>query len=147
MVSDANHPNRRVRSAGRVIDYPTPPSGGYRSESARRGWPRSGRAAARACRAFTVLWTARPSRQLEELYTATFDLKPVCYPYIGYQLFGDTYKRGRISGAPQRALSGEPDSPCSGELPDHLGVILRYLARTPDADLVAEGLVPYAASA
>lgn len=29
-----------------------------------------------------------------------------------------------------------------GELSDHLGMILRYLARTWDADLVREGVLP-----
>jgi len=31
---------------------------------------------------------------MEELYTRTFDLQAVCSPYVGYQLFGDSYKRG-----------------------------------------------------
>jgi len=79
--------------------------------------------------------------KLEELYTATFDLKPVCYPYIGYQLFGDTYKRGEFL-ARLNARYRESGFVVQGELPDHLGAILRYLARTWDADLVAEGVIP-----
>ncbi len=78
---------------------------------------------------------------LEELYTATFDLKPVCYPYIGYQLFGDTYKRGEFL-ARLNARYRESGFVVQGELPDHLAVVLEYLARTWDADLVTEGVIP-----
>ncbi|MET0112525.1 MULTISPECIES: Nitrate reductase, delta subunit (fragment) [Limnospira] len=35
-----------------------------------------------------------PTPNLEEIYTSTFDLNPTCYPYLGYQLFGDGYQRG-----------------------------------------------------
>ncbi len=31
---------------------------------------------------------------LEELYTGAFDLQAVCSPYVGDQLFGNSYKRG-----------------------------------------------------
>ena len=78
---------------------------------------------------------------LEELYSATFDLTPVCYPYIGYQLFGDTYKRGEFL-ANLNARYRESGFAVQGELPDHLGMVLRYLAHMPDADLVSEGVVP-----
>ncbi len=77
----------------------------------------------------------------EELYAATFDLKPVCYPYIGYQLFGDTYQRGEFL-ARLNARYRESGFLVQAELPDHLGVILRYLALTWDADLVTEGMIP-----
>ncbi len=79
--------------------------------------------------------------RLEELYTATFDLKPVCYPYIGYQLFGDTYKRGEFL-ALLNAHYRETGFVAQNELPDHLGMILRYLAHTSDVDLINEGVVP-----
>ena len=32
----------------------------------------------------------RPLQQLEELYTVVFDMQPVCYPYVGYQLLGES---------------------------------------------------------
>jgi nitrate reductase delta subunit len=78
---------------------------------------------------------------LEESYSATFDLTPVCYPYIGYLLFGDTYKRGEFL-ARLNARYRDNGIVVRGELPDHLGMVLRYLARIPDADLVKEGVVP-----
>jgi nitrate reductase delta subunit len=65
----------------------------------------------------------------------------VCYPYIGYQLFGETYKRGEFL-ALLNARYREAGFVVEGELPDHLSVILRYLSRTWDAALVQEGVVP-----
>ena len=83
--------------------------------------------------------------ELEELYTGTFDLQPLCYPYAGYQLFGEEYRRGmfmaqlrehyRVSGF----AAGE-------ELPDHLCVILRFLsgreAGEVEHELIVDCLVP-----
>lgn len=97
--------------------------------------------ATRAMKQFAAYTEATLLAAQEELYTATFELKPTCFPYIGFQLFGETYKRGEFLAA----LSARyRESGCSAgpELPDHLGAVLRYLARTPDEDLVAEGLVP-----
>jgi len=64
---------------------------------------------------------------LEELYTGTFDLQAVCYPYVGYHLFGDSYKRSMFmarlnAGYKERGFSA------GNELPDHVAVILRFLA-------------------
>jgi len=78
---------------------------------------------------------------LEEMYAATFDLQPVCYSYIGYQLFGDTYKRGEFL-ARLNARYRENGVVVQGELPDHLSLILQYLACTWDYELVIEGVVP-----
>ncbi len=60
---------------------------------------------------------------------------------IGYQLFGDTYKRGEFL-AQLNARFREHGLDVAGELPDHLGMVLRYLARATDTDLVHEGVVP-----
>jgi len=97
--------------------------------------------AARAMKQFSVYAEATPLAAQEELYTATFELKPLCFPYIGFQLFGETYKRGEFLAA-LSARYRESGYNVGPELPDHLGAVLRYLARTSDEDLVAEGLVP-----
>jgi nitrate reductase delta subunit len=86
--------------------------------------------------------------QLEELYTITFDMQPVCYPYVGYQLFGESYKRGAFM-----AQLNETYQACSysagRELPDHLSVILHFLGLSTTArendfgqTLQSEGLAP-----
>ncbi len=74
--------------------------------------------------------------QLEEVYTATFDLDPVCYPYVGYHVFGETYKRSIFLLALKerhRACGITIDS----ELSDHVSAVLRYLAVGQDAEDVA----------
>lgn len=87
-------------------------------------------------------------QKLEELYTITFDMQPVCYPYVGYQLFGESYKRGAFMAQLNEAyhLSGYS---AGQELPDHLAVTLRFLAldeskRQSDfcRPLLVEGLIP-----
>ncbi len=86
--------------------------------------------------------------QLEELYTSTFDMQPVCYPYVGYQLFGESYKRGAFMARLNERyhLLGYSSGK---ELPDHVAVVLRFLgleAVKKDDDfcraLLCEGLIP-----
>ena len=64
--------------------------------------------------------------RLKELYTTTFDMQPVCYPYIGYQLFGESYKRGALMAQLNEAYHAFGYS-AEQELPDHLPVALRFL--------------------
>lgn len=62
---------------------------------------------------------------IQELYTTTFDMQPVCYPYVGYQLFGESYKRGAFMAQLNEAYRDFGYS-AGQELPDHLSVILRF---------------------
>lgn len=90
----------------------------------------------------------RLPQQIEELYTAVFDLQPVCYPYVGYHLFGESYKRGAFMARLNEQYHQHGYS--SGkELPDHAPVILRFLALAPERRqddfgraLLYEGLAP-----
>jgi nitrate reductase delta subunit len=71
---------------------------------------------------------------LQELYTRTFDLNPVCALEIGYHLFGENYKRGELL-----ANLRETESPYSigqqNQLPDYLPVLLRLVVRLADEEL------------
>jgi nitrate reductase molybdenum cofactor assembly chaperone len=82
---------------------------------------------------------------LEETYAATFDLNPVCCLNVGYQLFGESYKRGAFM-AQLNADYRERDFEAGNELPDHLPVILRFLAVLDDAEhrswLLEEAVLP-----
>lgn len=86
---------------------------------------------------------ADPSER-EELYTRTFDLHPPHCLEVGYQLFGESYKRGAFLvkvGAAVQALGVERGS----DLSDHLAVLLRLLPRLepgPARDLVDEAVLP-----
>jgi len=65
---------------------------------------------------------------LRELYTVTFDLNPVCTLDVGYHVFGESYKRGAFLAGLQRSLR-EHGLEAGAELPDHLTVVLKLLAR------------------
>ncbi|MCC6298738.1 MAG: nitrate reductase molybdenum cofactor assembly chaperone [Anaerolineales bacterium] len=64
--------------------------------------------------------------RMQELYTVTFDMQPVCYPYVGFHLFGESYKRGAFMAQLNEAYHGRGYS-AGQELPDHLSVILRFI--------------------
>jgi nitrate reductase delta subunit len=69
--------------------------------------------------------------RMEEVYTSTFDLNAVCYPYVGYHLFGDGNHRGMFLAGLKEHYQVSGFS-AGNDLPDHLGVMLRYLARSQD---------------
>jgi nitrate reductase delta subunit len=66
--------------------------------------------------------------ELEELYTHTFDLNPVCSLEVGWHLFGENYSRGEFL-VTMRQLLRKYALPESTELPDHLTHVLPALAR------------------
>jgi nitrate reductase delta subunit len=64
---------------------------------------------------------------------------------VGFHLFGEGYKR-RVFLAGMNALYSSRGFPARGELPDHIAVVLRFLANS-DADgqtreIVEDGLIP-----
>ncbi len=84
--------------------------------------------------------------ELEESYTATFDLQPACAPYIGHHLLGEeTGRRGPFLAALME-LYRDAGYATRGELPDHLAEVLGYLAvATPGPardELVRDGVLP-----
>lgn len=86
-----------------------------------------------------------PPGRLEEIHAGVFDLQPVCCPYVGYHLFGEHYRRG-IFMARLREHYRDHSFPEGKELPDHIVVLLRYLAggydEETDRDLVTVCLLP-----
>ncbi len=86
-----------------------------------------------------------PITSLEEIYTRTFDLQGICYPYVGHHLFGESQKRSLFMARLNQEY-WETGFEVGVELPDHLPVILRYLARSDEGEfnqiLIIEGLLP-----
>ncbi|GAB4370866.1 MAG: hypothetical protein Kow0042_13270 [Calditrichia bacterium] len=84
-------------------------------------------------------------QELEEIYTRTFDLQMVCYPYVGYHLFGESYKRGAFL-AELKARFTKYQFSEGNELPDHLAVLLRFLSIFSDEEermaLIEDALIP-----
>lgn len=86
-----------------------------------------------------------PLARLEEVYIRTFDMNPGCPLYVGYHLYGETYKRGAMMSELQGAYARHGLA-TAAELPDHLCQILRWLAREGDdprrLDLLRTHVVP-----
>lgn len=102
-------------------------------------------AAVALLRAFGTFVERTPVERLQEIYSSVFELDPSCPPYVGYHVFGETYQRSAfLVGLAGRCrdVGLEPQ----GELADHLTVVLRFLARTPDeverTELITEALLP-----
>ena len=66
------------------------------------------------------------STALEELYTRTFDINPVCSLETGWHLFGEDYNRGAFL-VRMRGLLRQHGIEEGAELPDHLESALRVL--------------------
>jgi nitrate reductase delta subunit len=66
--------------------------------------------------------------ELQELFTITFDLNPVCSLELGWHLFGENYDRGLLL-VKMRELLRQYGIAESGELPDHLAHALQLIAR------------------
>ena len=83
--------------------------------------------------------------KLQELYTQTFDLNPVCTLDIGYHVFGENYKRGELL-AKLRETEAPYELGQANQLPDHLPVLLRLLTKLDDEELrralIGEILIP-----
>ena len=116
---------------------------------------RAGAGAARLAGAFPSAATAlgefaafaRPAgpAALQELYTAAFDLQPVCAPYLGHQLCGEDQRRGLFLLKLQEIYRAHGLTQ-EREMADHLSEVLRFLATAPDSPdrraLIADGLLP-----
>ena len=82
--------------------------------------------------------------ELEELYTRTFDLNPVCSLDLGWHLYAENYDRGTFLVAMRDALRRHGIQE-TNELPDHLPTVLKLLARMSDEEastLVRESVLP-----
>lgn len=83
--------------------------------------------------------------RLQELYTGTFDLDTFRSPHVGYHLFGESYKRSvfLLELKDRYAARGIE---VGTEMPDHLALMVRYLAVCDDPDerddLICWALLP-----
>lgn len=82
---------------------------------------------------------------LQEKYTQTFDLNPVCTLEVGYHLFGENYKRGLFLSN-LRETEAPYELGQRHQLPDYLPVLLRLLNKLADQELrsalIYECLIP-----
>lgn len=84
--------------------------------------------------------------KLEEVYSGFFDLNPICHPYLGYQLFGENYKRSSFLLGLKERYRADAFEATPNEIPDRLSIVLRFVAHDHRDDsideLVREGLLP-----
>lgn len=94
---------------------------------------------------FAKFLAASDRSRIEEVFTGTFDLQPLCHPYVGYQLCGESQQRTMFLIKLQE-LYRQHDYLCGSELPDHLGEMLRFIGITTDQvcrrELIEDGLLP-----
>ena len=74
-----------------------------------------------------------PLMDLQEQYTAAFDLDPATCLNLTYHLLGDDAERGRLLSALQQVYARAGYGAAAPELPDHLPMVLEFLAIEPDA--------------
>lgn len=66
--------------------------------------------------------------EVEEMYTRTFDINPVCTLEVGWHVYGEDYARGAFL-VKMREMLRQHNLPESSELPDHLTHVLVLLGR------------------
>ena len=66
--------------------------------------------------------------ELQEDYVANFDFNPAAAPYLGHHLYGDNQKKGSYMIRVKQEYGLHDFAPEGCELPDHLAVLLGFLA-------------------
>ena len=87
---------------------------------------------------------ARPG-EVEEIYSATFDLAPTCPPYVGHYICPEPARRNLFLSALSAVYAAEGFEP-KEDLADHVAEVLRFLAAARDGEarveLLRDGLLP-----
>jgi len=100
--------------------------------------------AGEAMAVFATFVGETPVTGVQEAFTQTFDLNPVCALEVGWQLFGEEYERGGFL-VETRDLLRQHGIDEGSELPDHLSSLLAVLPRLPEEHalrLARNALVP-----
>jgi nitrate reductase delta subunit len=96
-------------------------------------------------RQFERALTGMTLGELQEVYTASFDMRPDCTPNLGCHLFGEDVRRNLfVAQLKERMQTHKVEM--GVELPDHLSSVLRLLDSLADEDerlaLIEDCLVP-----
>jgi nitrate reductase delta subunit len=87
-----------------------------------------------------------PIGKLQEVYSGFFDLNSICHPYLGYQLFGENYKRSIFLIGLKKAYRAEGFEASDSDMPDRLSIVLRFIAQSKGGEEIDEllnrGLLP-----
>lgn len=65
---------------------------------------------------------------LEEMFTRTFDIAPICVPYLSSYAFGEeSFERGDLMSK-LKEVYANTGFHCGNELPDHIRILLSFLS-------------------
>src|SRR5579863_10751300 len=110
-----------------ILDYPAPGLARKTAECAaliRAAQPQ----AATLLESFRGFAEENSLGKLQEVYSGFFDLNSICHPYVGYQLFGENYKRSAFLVELKKAYRDEGFEADPTEIADRLSIVLRYAA-------------------
>lgn len=145
MADRESRPRRIAGLFADILDYPEPGLAGKAAECEAL-LDATAPAAAALLQDFHRFAEQTPLGKLEEVYSGFFDLNPICHPYVGYQLFGENYKRSSFLLELLQRYSAEAFQTSGSEIPDRLSTVLRFVAHSGAGadtdDLVHEGLLP-----
>lgn len=95
---------------------------------------------------FADFLSRSPRGRVEEVYTSTFDMNITHAPYLGYHLFGETYKRSSFMISLRERYKESGFQFQGVELPDHVAVLLQFLYANRDAkveqEIIRDALLP-----
>ncbi len=77
-----------------------------------------------------------PPGKIEEEYVRTFDIYPLCAPYISHHLFGESYKKGEFMVKLKEIYRMSGYREASHELPDHIHIILDFMSHLKRPDRI-----------
>jgi len=86
------------------------------------------------CANFLDYLASKPLIRLQEEYTATFDLNPATSLNLTYHKWDDSRERGNALLDFQRLYQLAGYEISTGELPDHLPLVLEYLSLNRNGD-------------
>jgi len=128
-----------------ILDYPAPGLASKAAECAAligAAQPE----AADLLESFRRFAEENPLGKLQEVYSGFFDLNSICHPYVGYQLFGENYKRSFFLVGLKKAYRAEGFEASASEIPDRLSIVLRFVAHSKGGEEIDEllnrGLLP-----
>jgi len=97
-------------------------------------------------RGFLSFVDGTPHGEVQEVYTAVFDLDADCHPYLGYQLFGEGYERSEFLLELKARYRAGGFQASETELPDRISEVLRFLSVNADMsankEILQEGVIP-----
>ena len=114
-------------SLARMLDYPAEKEGLQAARAVVSGCLDERRLGC-SLASFADFVALSPMATLQEEYVATFDFNPATAPYLGHHLFGDNQKKGGYLIGLKQEFGRYGFAPPGNELPDHVSVVLCFLA-------------------